>query len=36
MASSGDWVWMQMEGILRYKPGTKEKQFWEIKVKMVR
>lgn len=35
MSSNGDWVWMQMEGILRFKPGTKQRQFWEVKVKMV-
>jgi len=27
---------MQMEGMLRYKPGTKERQFWEVKSKIVR
>ena len=36
ISSNGSWVWMQMEGILRYKPGTNERQFWEIKMKMVR
>jgi len=36
MGASGGWIWMQMEGMLRYKPGTKERQFWEVKSKIVR
>ncbi len=36
MASNGGWIWMQMEGMLRYKPGTKERQFWEVKSKILR
>ena len=36
MTSSGDWVWMQMEGMLRYKQGTDEPQFWEVKAKLIR
>ncbi len=34
--SSGEWVWVQLEGMLRYKQGGVEPQFWEVKAKLLR
>ena len=36
LTSSGDWVWMQLEGTLRYKAGTSIPQFWEVKARVLR
>lgn len=36
MTNTGEWVWIQMEGLVRYKEGTKEPQFAEITCKVVR
>ncbi len=35
-SSNGEWVWMQLEGLLRYKQGGVEPQFWEVKAKLLR
>ncbi|XP_064394272.1 circadian locomoter output cycles protein kaput-like [Halichondria panicea] len=34
-SSNGEWVWMQLEGLLRYKQGGVEPQFWEVKAKLL-
>lgn len=35
ISSSGEWVWMQLEGMLRFKAGGIEPQFWEVKAKLL-
>ena len=36
MTSSGDWIWAQLEGLVRYKEGTLEPLYYEVKCKAVR
>lgn len=36
LTKSGDWVWMQMEGITRYKKGTTTPEYYEYKARVLR
>ena len=36
LSGNGKWVWIQVEGVLRYKDDGVKPQFWEIKAKLAR
>lgn len=35
MTSTGDWIWAQLEGLVRYKEGTTQPLYYEVKCKAV-